>query len=101
MKTEGYERAREFYHIILDIIKEGQDEGVIKKEMNICLARSVIIGALEHNIIRWLLKDRGYSLLSNADDLVDLLIDMLKSTEWDTSKDVNASSVEMSGKETI
>ena len=84
MQTEGYEKAREFYQIILDILKEGQDEGVIKKEVNIYLARSVIIGSLEHNIIRWLLKDRKYSLLQYADELVDLLIDMLKSTESDT-----------------
>ena len=81
LKTEGYEKAREFYQIILEIIKEGQEEGVIKKDMNIYLARSIIIGALEHNIIRWLLKDKTYSLLSHADDLVDLLVDMLKSTE--------------------
>jgi TetR/AcrR family fatty acid metabolism transcriptional regulator len=84
MQTESYEKAREFYHIILDILKEGQEEGVIKKEVNIYLARSVIIGALEHNIIRWLLKERNYSLLQYADELVDLLIDMLKSTESDT-----------------
>ena len=84
MQTEGYEKAREFYQIILDILKEGQEEGVIKKEVNIYLARSVIIGALEHNIIRWLLKERNYSLLQYADELVDLLIDMLKSTESDT-----------------
>ena len=84
MQTEGYEKAREFYQIILDILKEGQEEGVIKKEVNIYLARSVIIGSLEHNIIRWLLKDRKYSLLQYADELVDLLIDMLKSTESDT-----------------
>jgi TetR/AcrR family fatty acid metabolism transcriptional regulator len=84
MQTEGYEKAREFYQIILDILKEGQDAGVIKKEVNIYLARSVIIGSLEHNIIRWLLKDRKYSLLQYADELVDLLIDMLKSTESDT-----------------
>jgi TetR/AcrR family fatty acid metabolism transcriptional regulator len=84
MQTEGYEKAREFYQIILDILKEGQEEGVIKKEINIYIARSVIIGALEHNIIRWLLKDRKYSLLQYADELVDLFIDMLKSTESDT-----------------
>ncbi len=101
IRTEGYKRAREFYHIILDIIKEGQDEGVIKKEINIYLARSVIIGTLEHNIIRWLLKDRKYSLLSHADDLVDLLIDMLKSKKSNTPKDVYSQSVKIPGKETI
>ena len=78
LKTGGYQKAREFYHLLTDIIKEGQDEGSIKKDINVYLARSVIIGALEHNIIRWLLKDRTYSLLACADDLVEFFMSMLK-----------------------
>jgi TetR/AcrR family fatty acid metabolism transcriptional regulator len=101
MRTEGYERAKEFYGIILDIIKEGQDEGVIKSDLDIYLARSVIIGGLEHNIIRWLLKDKKYSLLSHADDLVDLFIQMLKSTESDVINDIRPAIAEMSRKETV
>ena len=78
LKTGGYQKAREFYHLLTDIIKEGQDEGSIKKDINVYLARSVIIGALEHNIIRWLLKERTYSLLAYADDLVEFFMSMLK-----------------------
>ena len=77
LKTRGYQKAKEFYNLLTVILQEGQDEGSIKKEIDIYLARSVIIGALEHNIIRWLLKDRKYSLLAYADDLVDFFINML------------------------
>ena len=49
-----------------------------RNDINIYIARSVIIGALEHNIIRWLLKDRTYSLLACADDLVEFFMSMLK-----------------------
>ncbi len=78
VSTEAYQAARNFYQIIFDIIKEGQEEETIKKEINPYLARSLCVGAMEHIIIRWLLKDRKYSLLQYADELADLLIDSLK-----------------------
>ncbi len=86
VSTEAYQAARNFYQIILDIIKEGQEEGAIKKEMNSYLARSLCVGAMEHIIIRWLLKDRKYSLLQYGDELADLLIDSLKKKDSEISK---------------
>jgi TetR/AcrR family fatty acid metabolism transcriptional regulator len=81
VSTEAYQAARNFYQIVLDIIKEGQEEGMIKKEINAYLARSLCVGAIEHIIIRWLLKDRKYSLTQYADELADLLIDSFKKPE--------------------
>jgi len=86
VSTEAYQAARNFYQIILDIIKEGQEEEVIKKDINSYLARSLCVGAMEHIIIRWLLKDRKYSLLQYADELADLLIDSLKKKDLEISK---------------
>jgi TetR/AcrR family transcriptional regulator, fatty acid metabolism regulator protein len=79
ISTEAYQAAKTFYATVLDIIKEGQEEGSVKKEINIFLARSICIGAIEHITIRWLLKDRPYSLTQFADELSDLLIDAFKS----------------------
>lgn len=78
LQTEAYQKAREFYQMFTDIIIEGQEEGAIKKGIDVHIARSVIIGALEHNIIRWLLMERSYSLTACADELTDLFVDMLK-----------------------
>ena len=78
VSTNAYQAARNFYQIVLDIIKEGQEEGSIKKDINIYLARSICVGAIEHIIIRWLLKERKYSLTQYADELADLLIDSFK-----------------------
>jgi TetR/AcrR family transcriptional regulator, fatty acid metabolism regulator protein len=80
VSTEAYQAARNFYQIVLDIIKEGQEEGSIKKEINVFLARSICVGAIEHIIIRWLLKDKKYSLTQYADQLADLLIDAFKNS---------------------
>jgi TetR/AcrR family fatty acid metabolism transcriptional regulator len=78
ISTEAYQAARTFYKTVLDIIGEGQEEGSIKKEINVFLARSICVGAIEHIIIRWLLKDRKYSLTQYADQLADLLIAAFK-----------------------
>ncbi len=86
VSNEAYQAARNFYKIVLDIIKEGQEEGSIKKEINIYLARSICVGAIEHIIIRWLLKERKYSLTQYADELADLLVDSLKKNDLDISK---------------
>jgi TetR/AcrR family fatty acid metabolism transcriptional regulator len=86
VSTEAYQAARNFYQIVLDIIKEGQEEGAIKKEINVFLARSICVGAIEHIIIRWLLKDRKYSLTQYADELADLLIDSFRNPECDVSE---------------
>ena len=81
ISTQAYQGARTFYQVILDIIKEGQEEGVIKKETNLYLARSLCVGAIEHISIRWLLKDKKYSLTQYADELIDLLIKALSNDE--------------------
>ena len=86
VSNEAYQAARNFYKIVLDIIREGQEEGSIKKEINIYLARSICVGAIEHIIIRWLLKERKYSLTQYADELADLLIDSLKKNDLDIPK---------------
>jgi TetR/AcrR family fatty acid metabolism transcriptional regulator len=86
VSTEAYQAARNFYQIVLDIIKEGQEEGTIKKEIDVYLARSLCVGAIEHIIIRWLLKDRRYSLIQYADPLTDLLIDSFKTLELEGSE---------------
>jgi TetR/AcrR family fatty acid metabolism transcriptional regulator len=88
VSTEAYQAARNFYKIVLDIIKEGQEEGTIKKEMNIFLARSLCVGAIEHIVIRWLLKDRKYSLTQYADDLTDLLTDSFRKQDVGSKKDM-------------
>ena len=86
VSTDAYQAARNFYQIILDIIKEGQEEKTIKKEINPYLARSLCVGTMEHIIIRWLLKDRKYSLIQYADELADLLVNSLRNTDFEISK---------------
>ncbi len=87
ISTEAYQAARTFYQLLVDIIREGQKEGVIRKETDVYLARSLCLGAIEHITIRWLLKDKKYPLTQYVDDLTDLLIKALKSEASETESE--------------
>jgi TetR/AcrR family transcriptional regulator, fatty acid metabolism regulator protein len=90
ISTEAYQAARTFYQVVLDIIIEGQEEGAIDKEIDVYVARSICVGAIEHMIIRWLLKDRKYSVTQYADQLIDLLIKALKKADTGATRENSA-----------
>jgi AcrR family transcriptional regulator len=75
LETEAYQRVREGARVILRVIREGIESGEFKPETDAYLVRSVIIGTIEHIVIRWLLLERGENLLEAVDPLTDLIID--------------------------
>jgi len=48
---------------ILRIIEEGQEEGVLRRDVDMYLIRHLILGILEHVVTRWLLRGEKYDLL--------------------------------------
>ncbi len=73
-KTKAYGSFKNLTDRILEIIKEGQDEGVIRKDVNIFLTRQLILGILEHVVTRWLLKGETYDLLEYYQDVSILVL---------------------------
>jgi TetR/AcrR family fatty acid metabolism transcriptional regulator len=63
---------------VLEIIEEGQKEGVIRKDVDIYLLRHLILGILEHMVTRWLLKEGKYDLLGHHQGVSRLLIEGLR-----------------------
>ena len=73
-KTKTFEAYRPLTHKILEIIEEGQEEGVIRKDVNIYTIRHLILGILEHIVTRWLLKGEKNDLLVQYNEAVELLV---------------------------
>jgi TetR/AcrR family fatty acid metabolism transcriptional regulator len=73
-KTKSYKSFKPFTNRILDIIKDGQREGVIRKDVNIYILRQLILGILEHMVTRWLLKGEKYDLVRYYNEASDLVI---------------------------
>ena len=78
VKTETYDFLKQSVNSVLDIIAEGQKEGVIRTDVDIYLLRHLILGILEHMVSRWLLKEAKYDLLEHHQEVSRILIDGLK-----------------------
>jgi len=68
------EMSSMYFDLVAMIIRQGQNEGVIRKDLPIALVKQTIIGAIDEVITTWLYSSRKYRLLSMSEPLVDLLI---------------------------
>ena len=73
IKTKTYRSIRKFTDKVLEIIDEGQREGIIKKDVNRYVIRQLILGILEHLVTRWLLKGGKYNLIEHCDKVSELV----------------------------
>lgn len=73
-RTKAYESFKPLTDRILEIIKEGQQERVIRDDVNIYILRQLILGILEHMVTRWLLKGERYDLLEHCDEVNKVII---------------------------
>src|SRR4030042_825402 len=78
VKTETYDFLKQSVSSALDIIAEGQKEGVIRTDVDIYFLRHLVLGILEHIVSRWLLKEAKYDLLEHHQQVSRILIDGLK-----------------------
>jgi TetR/AcrR family fatty acid metabolism transcriptional regulator len=60
---------------ILEIIREGQNEGTIRKDVNIYILRQLVLGILEHVVTRWLLQGRKYDLMEHYEEITKLIME--------------------------
>jgi TetR/AcrR family transcriptional regulator, fatty acid metabolism regulator protein len=65
---------REYLGIIRDVIAEGQAQQVFRREINPTLAAKLFFGALDEMATNWILSRRRYSLVSEADAIVDVFV---------------------------
>lgn len=78
VKTETYDFLKQSVGGLMDILVEGQNEGVIRKDTDIYILRHLVLGILEHMVSRWLLKGEKYDLLEHHQEVSQILIDGLR-----------------------
>lgn len=74
VKTKTYKFLKKSTSRILEVVKKGQEEGVIRKDVNVYVLRQLILGILEHIVTRWLLKGEKYDLTEYYEDITKLVI---------------------------
>jgi TetR/AcrR family fatty acid metabolism transcriptional regulator len=78
VKTETYGFLKQSVGQVVDILIEGQKEGVIRQDTDIYILRHLVLGTLEHMVSRWLLKGEKYDLLEYHQEVSRIIIDGLK-----------------------
>lgn len=81
IKSKTYDRTKVFTDKVLDIIKEGQEAGHIRKDVDVHIIRELVLGVLEHWVTRWLLKDEEYDLVEHYEEICNLIFGGIKSSE--------------------
>lgn len=74
VKSKTYKSLKTFTDKALEIIKEGQEEGLIRKDVNVYIIRQLVLGILEHLVTRWLLKGEKYDLIKDCSEASKLVI---------------------------
>ena len=75
LETEAYQVIREGFRGILSVIEEGIDSGEFRPDTDPYLVRQMILGVIEHIVIRWLLLGKPKDILKYADPITDMIID--------------------------
>jgi TetR/AcrR family fatty acid metabolism transcriptional regulator len=65
---------REYLGVIRDVIADGQAKGTFRRSVNPTLAAKLFFGALDEMATNWILSRRKYSLVSEADAIVDVFV---------------------------
>jgi AcrR family transcriptional regulator len=79
LETAAYQDVRELSRLILKVIQEGLDNGEIRAGIDPYLVRSVILGTIEHMVIRWVLLGKPQNLEDFVDPLTDLIMGGIES----------------------
>jgi AcrR family transcriptional regulator len=74
LETKGYRDVRELSRLTLSVIEEGIASGEFREDINPHLVRSVILGTIEHLVIRWVLLGKPEDVVQFVDPLADLII---------------------------
>ena len=68
------EMSKMYLDIVSEIVEQGQEEGVIRKDLYLSLVKRFILGAVDEVINTWIHSDGKYDIVTMADPLVDLFI---------------------------
>lgn len=68
------EMSKMYFDIVSEIVEQGQEERVIRKDLYLSLVKRFILGAVDEVINTWLHSSANYDLVSMADPLVELFL---------------------------
>jgi TetR/AcrR family fatty acid metabolism transcriptional regulator len=69
---------KSYFDLIGEILEEGQQQGLFRKDMYLSAVKKAFFGALDETVTSWLLAGNNYDLTQMADPVADLFLRGLK-----------------------
>lgn len=68
------EMSKMYHDIVSEIVEQGQEEGVMRRDLYLGLVKRFILGAVDEVINTWIHAGSNYDLVTMSDPLVDLFM---------------------------
>lgn len=94
LKTKAYGMVKKVAGGLLDVIKEGIQDGTFKEDTDAFLIRSMLLGTIEHLCIRKLLIGEPKNLPQYTDPIVDTILDSIRKRSKKISINLNINDLE-------
>jgi TetR/AcrR family transcriptional regulator, fatty acid metabolism regulator protein len=72
MKTPVYTNVRTLYHYLIDIFEEGKQSGEMRPDLDPFVARTIVVGTIDHVVTVWLLKNMSVPLFEKMEETFEL-----------------------------
>lgn len=67
-------QLREYFSRVSAILEQGKSEGSVRQDLDSWFATKALFGVLDEAATNWVLSDRNYRLISDADRIVDFAL---------------------------
>ena len=71
-------QLRSYLDHLRDAVRAAQEAGLFRTDLSPTLAAKAIFGALDEMVTNWVLSNRDYRLVDDADPVIDLLVNGMK-----------------------
>jgi len=89
LKTDSYRIVQSSAKIYIQVIKEGIDSGEFRSDLKPYIVRSMILGTIEHSVMRKSMLGQPDNLISLADDICDTIFAGIRSFKINPGINVN------------
>jgi len=74
LETQVYQDIRQLARLIYEVIQCGMDQGELRKDIDPLVVRSVILGSIEHLVIRWLMLGKPNDPVIYSKEIADIIL---------------------------
>ena len=68
MSDESFKQEK-MISLLLSVLKEGQKQGVFRKDLNAIVCAKLFFGAIDEMVTNWILSKKKYDLVPLADEV--------------------------------